>query len=223
MKPMAFFEWLTKRKKPLSRMTRSELMTVMVGGFATIAGGVLAMYVGMLQEHIPGIAGHLMAASVMGAPATFVIAKVICPETETPATLGTLQIEVPRTAANVMEAFGDGVTQGLQLALNIAAMLLAFVAIMALIKIRDIMSRKVFALQGRDIKEIAGDCLSCEETTRLRSLKKVSEDLEALYRHHKNQACRERGNASRYAKKLRNEKLLDREFRKVLGRFARGA
>lgn len=117
----------------LARMTRSELLTVMVGGFATIAGGVMAMYVGMLHEQIPGIAGHLMAASVMGAPATLVIAKIICPETETPVTLGTLRVEVPKTAANIMEAFGDGVTQGLQLALNIAAMLLAFVAIMALV------------------------------------------------------------------------------------------
>ena len=62
-------------------MTKSELMAVMTGGFATVAGGVMAIYVGML-ENIPGIAGHLMAASIMSAPAALVIAKIIYPETE---------------------------------------------------------------------------------------------------------------------------------------------
>lgn len=117
----------------LRTMTRSELMTVMLGGFATIAGGVLALYVSFLQRLIPDIAGHLMAASVMSAPAALVFAKILCPETETPTTLGTLSIEVPRTAGNVLEAFGDGVTQGLSLALNIGAMLLAFVAAVAMV------------------------------------------------------------------------------------------
>ncbi|MFV0446812.1 MAG: NupC/NupG family nucleoside CNT transporter [Planctomycetaceae bacterium] len=117
----------------LKTMTRSELLTVMIGGFATIAGGVLALYVLFLQRELPNIAGHLMAASVMSAPAALVIAKLMLPETETPDTLGTLHIEIPRTAANAVEAFGDGVTQGLQLALNIGAMLLAFVAMVALV------------------------------------------------------------------------------------------
>ena len=117
----------------LDRMTRSELLTVMVGGFATVAGGVLALYVSFLQATIPDIAGHLMAASVMSAPAALVVSKIMIPETETPDTLGTLHVEVPLTSANPLEAFGDGVTQGLQLALNIGAMLLAFVAAVALV------------------------------------------------------------------------------------------
>lgn len=117
----------------LAEMTRSELLTVMVGGFATIAGGVMAIYVGMLQERIPDIAGHLMAASVMSAPAALVMAKIIQPETGQPATLGLVRVAIPRTASNVIEAFGDGVTQGLQLALNIGAMLIAFVAGVAML------------------------------------------------------------------------------------------
>lgn len=117
----------------LKTMTRSELLTVMIGGFATIAGGVLALYVLFLQSELPDIAGHLMASSVMSAPAALVVAKLMIPETETPVTLGQVHIEIPQTAANAVEAFGDGVTQGLQLALNIGAMLLAFVAMVALV------------------------------------------------------------------------------------------
>lgn len=117
----------------LAQMTRSELLTVMVGGFATIAGGVMALYIGMLSHALPDIAGHLMAASVMSAPAALVIAKILQPETDEPVTLGDIRVRVPRTAGNVVEAFGDGVTSGLQLALNIGAMLIAFVAAVALV------------------------------------------------------------------------------------------
>lgn len=117
----------------LGRMTRSELLTVMVGGFATIAGGVMALYIGMLSPSLPDIAGHLMAASVMSAPAALVIAKILQPEIDQPATLGDVRVHVPRTAGNVIEAFGDGVASGLQLALNIGAMLIAFVAAVALV------------------------------------------------------------------------------------------
>jgi CNT family concentrative nucleoside transporter len=121
----------------LKLMTRSELMAVMVGGFATIAGGVMAAYVGMLKGAFgtlaPEFAGHLMAASVMSAPAALVMAKILCPETETPTTLGMVAVTVERTNANALEAFGDGVTQGLQLALNVGAMLIAFLAAVALI------------------------------------------------------------------------------------------
>lgn len=109
------------------KMTRSELMTVMVSGFATIAGGVLAIYAGFLQE-IPGIAGHLIAASLMSAPAGLVIAKILFPETETPATLGTLKLDTGPRATNLLEAFGDGAIDGMKLALNIGAMLIAFIA-----------------------------------------------------------------------------------------------
>ncbi|MCB0845945.1 MAG: NupC/NupG family nucleoside CNT transporter [Bacteroidetes bacterium] len=113
-------------------MTKSEIMTIMVGGFATVAGGVMAIYVAMLSD-IPGIAGHLMAASIMSAPAAIVIAKIMYPETEESETKGTLAVKVERTADNVMEALGDGATDGLKLAANIGAMLIAFVAMVAMI------------------------------------------------------------------------------------------
>ena len=117
----------------LSGMTRSELMTVMCGGFATIAGGVMAIYVGVLREHVPNIAGHLMAASVMGAPAALVIAKIMHPETEMSQTAGGATITLERRTRNLLEAVGNGATDGLRLALNIAAMLIAIVALVALV------------------------------------------------------------------------------------------
>lgn len=134
-------------------MTRSELTTVMVGGFATVAGGVLAAYVGMLSGWFPGIASHLLAASVMNAPAGLVLAKILCPETEVPVTRGGLPTEALRDAdeppksgllglfrfrrktddANVIEAAASGAATGVQLAINVAAMLMAFVALVALV------------------------------------------------------------------------------------------
>ncbi|MFO1092268.1 MAG: nucleoside transporter C-terminal domain-containing protein [Planctomycetaceae bacterium] len=117
----------------LAGMTRSELMTVMCGGFATIAGGVMAIYVGVLHEYLPNIAGHLMAASVMGAPAAIVIAKIMHPETETSQTAGGAAIQMERRSRNLLEAVGNGATDGLKLALNIAAMLIAIVALVALV------------------------------------------------------------------------------------------
>ena len=117
----------------VARMTYSELNTVMVGGFATIAGGVMAAYVGMLSPYFPDIAGHLLTASVMNAPAGLVISKLLVPEVHEPQTKGTLKLDVPRTEANVIEAAAGGAAQGLQLALNVAAMLLAFIALIALL------------------------------------------------------------------------------------------
>jgi CNT family concentrative nucleoside transporter len=114
-------------------MTRSELNTVMVGGFATVAGGVLAAYVGMLRGWFPDIAGHLLAASVMNAPAGLYLSKILMPETETPVTKGSLRMEVEKPGANVIEAAASGAGQGMQLALNVGAMLMAFVALVALI------------------------------------------------------------------------------------------
>jgi CNT family concentrative nucleoside transporter len=116
----------------VERMTMSELMAVMTGGFATVAGGVLAAYVLMLVAFFPDIAGHLMAASVMSAPAALVVAKLMHPETETPVTSGTLGIEVERRDANVVDAAARGASEGLMLALNVGAMLLAFVALIAM-------------------------------------------------------------------------------------------
>ncbi len=114
-------------------MTQSELVTVMVGGFATVAGGVMAAYVGMLQGQFPGIAAHLLAASVMNAPAGLVLSKIIRPETETPVTKTSLELRVEKTDGSVIEAAANGASTGLQLALNVAAMLMAFIALVALL------------------------------------------------------------------------------------------
>ena len=116
----------------IQHMTKSELMAVMTGGFATVAGGVLAIYVMWLTD-IPGIAGHLLAASVMSAPGALVVAKIIYPETESSETMGDLKINIEQKSTNAMEALGDGATSGLKLAANVAAMLVAFVSLVAMI------------------------------------------------------------------------------------------
>ncbi len=117
----------------VQRMTQSELITVMIGGFATVAGGVMAAYVAMLSGRFPGIAGHLLAASVMNAPAGLLLAKMIRPETDVPVTRDSLHIEVERTDSNVIEAAASGALTGLQLALNVGAMLMAFIALIAML------------------------------------------------------------------------------------------
>lgn len=114
-------------------MTRSELMAVMTGGFATVAGGVLAAYVGMLRDHFPDIAGHLIAASVMSAPAALVVAKVIVPEVDTPKSAQSLALETEKPHVNVIDAAAGGAGEGLKLALNVGAMLLAFLALVAML------------------------------------------------------------------------------------------
>jgi concentrative nucleoside transporter, CNT family len=108
----------------LETMTRSELMAMMTAGMGTVAGGVLAAYVGMGVD-----AGHLLTASLMSAPASLVIAKIMVPETESSLTMGTVRIDVPRIDVNVIDAACRGASEGLKLALNVAAMLIAFVAI----------------------------------------------------------------------------------------------
>jgi concentrative nucleoside transporter, CNT family len=114
-------------------MTMSELHAVMTGGFATVAGGVMAAYVGMLIAFFPDIAGHLIAASVMSAPAALAISKVMYPETEESVTRGEIRIEMEKTDANVIDAAARGASEGLFLALNVGAMLLAFIALLALL------------------------------------------------------------------------------------------
>ena len=116
----------------ISSMTKSELMTVMVGGFATVAGSVLALYVSWLNN-IPSIAGHLLAASVMSAPAALMIAKIIYPETEKPKTFDSKNIDVNTTDTNAMDAIGRGATDGMKLAANVAAMLIAFISMVAMV------------------------------------------------------------------------------------------
>lgn len=117
----------------VGEMTESELMAVMVGGFATVAGGVMAAYVGMLRTHFPDIAGHLIAASVLSAPAGLVMAKVILPEKSAPRTAGTLELDAKTPYANVIDAAATGAADGLKLAMNVGAMLLAFMALVALV------------------------------------------------------------------------------------------
>lgn len=129
----------------LAGMTRSELYTVMVGGMATVAGGVMASYVQMLgisMAEAKGIAVsaaqlqfavHLITASVMAAPASIVISKIIHPETGVPQTKGTVKIKVEKGASNVIEAAATGAADGLKLALNVGGMLIVFIAFIYLI------------------------------------------------------------------------------------------
>ncbi|TPW21185.1 MAG: concentrative nucleoside transporter, CNT family [Elusimicrobia bacterium] len=114
-------------------MTQSELLAVMAGGFANTAGGVLAAYVGMLHSHFPDIAGHLIAQSVMSAPAALACAKIVIPETEKPLTGSHVKMTHEKIDANVIDAAARGASEGLQLAFNVAAMLLAFIALIAMV------------------------------------------------------------------------------------------
>jgi concentrative nucleoside transporter, CNT family len=115
-------------KPYLSKMTASELTCVMVGGFATVAGGVMAVYISFGIDPV-----HLITASVISAPATLVIAKVMRPEEETPETADTTKVEIPKAAENILDAVTQGTSDGLKLALNVAAMLIVFLALVAAI------------------------------------------------------------------------------------------
>jgi len=115
-------------KPYVGSMTLSELHAVMTGGFATIAGGVMAAYISL---GVP--AQHLIAASVMSAPAALAMSKLLYPETEKSQTAGTVNIKVERTAANGIDAAATGAIEGLKLVGNIAAMLIAFLALVALV------------------------------------------------------------------------------------------
>ncbi len=129
----------------IGSMTNSEVLTIMVGGMATIAGGVMASYIQMLGQsfadanHIPlaqaqlKFAVQLLAASTMAAPASLAISKIIYPEVEEPKTKGTVKLEVEKNASNVIEAAATGAGDGLQLALNVGGMLLAFIALIAML------------------------------------------------------------------------------------------
>jgi CNT family concentrative nucleoside transporter len=121
----------------IAKMTESELFTMMVGGMATIAGAVLAAYISMLGGTDPEAqlfyARHLLAASVMAAPATIVIAKILRPEVGESLTRGTVKLHVEKTAGNTIEAAANGAADGVRLALNVGGMLLAFIALIALL------------------------------------------------------------------------------------------
>ncbi|HEX9190075.1 MAG TPA: NupC/NupG family nucleoside CNT transporter [Vicinamibacteria bacterium] len=117
----------------VNTLTASELFTVMVGGFATVAGGVLAAYTLMLQDAFPNIAGHLLAASVMNAPAGLLLSKIIRPEVDVPLSRDSLHVAVEKPDANVIEAAASGAGVGVQLALNVGGMLMAFIGLIAML------------------------------------------------------------------------------------------
>lgn len=167
----------------VAKMTQSELMAVMTGGFATVAGGVLAAYVGLLVSYFPDIAGHLIAASVMSAPAALMIAKIMQPETETPETAGALQfgerarvedvdtsaqgpeelfrpLDLERPDVNAIDAAARGASEGLQLALNVGAMLLAFIALIALLNALLAGALGLVGVEGVTLEGILGALLA---------------------------------------------------------------
>lgn len=115
-------------KPYVGQMTRSEIMCLMTGGMATVAGGVMAAYVGFGID-----AGHLLAASVMSAPAAIVCAKLMIPESEVSMTAGVVRMDLPKLSQNVIDAAATGASDGLKLAANVAAMLLAFIALIAML------------------------------------------------------------------------------------------
>ncbi|MCP4150817.1 MAG: NupC/NupG family nucleoside CNT transporter [bacterium] len=129
----------------IGSMTQSELFTIMVGGMATVAGGVMASYVQMLGASMAAVQGitvnaaqlkfavHLITASVMAAPASIVISKILYPETKVPKTKGDVKIHVEKGASNVIEAAANGAADGLKLALNVGGMLIVFIAFIYLL------------------------------------------------------------------------------------------
>ncbi len=112
----------------LPEMTQSELMTVMTSGMAHISGGIMAAYILFGIE-----AKHLLTAVIMTAPGTIMMAKMLVPETETPKTMGSVTLKVEQTDVNVIDAAGRGTGEGLHLALNVGAMLISFLALIALV------------------------------------------------------------------------------------------
>jgi len=111
----------------LPKMTQSELMTVMTAGMAHVSGSIMAAYIAFGIE-----ARHLLTAVIMTAPGTIMMAKILEPETQVPETLGGVKIEIPRTDVNVVDAAARGTSEGLHLMLNVIAMLISFIALIAL-------------------------------------------------------------------------------------------
>ena len=128
----------------LPRMTESELMTVMTAGMAHISGGVMAAYIIFGAK-----AEHLLTAVIMTAPGTLMMAKLFVPETGQPETMGTVKLDVERTDVNVIDAIGRGTGEGLHLALNVGAMLISFLALVALIN-------AILGIVGLSMQQILG-------------------------------------------------------------------
>ena len=121
-------------KPYIPKMTNSEIFCVMTAGMATIAAGVEGAYVGMLKDRIQDIAGHLLTASVMGAIGALIVAKIIFPETEEPLTAGKSNLveSEEKVDSNVLEAVSRGASDGISLALNVGAMLIVFISLIAI-------------------------------------------------------------------------------------------
>jgi CNT family concentrative nucleoside transporter len=128
----------------LPRMTESELMTVMTAGMAHISGGIMAAYIAFGIEP-----RHLLTSVIMTAPGTLMLAKMFVPETAVPETLGTVKLDIEKTDVNVIDAAGRGTSEGLQLALNVGAMLISFMALIAL-------TNAVLGLVGLSMQQIFG-------------------------------------------------------------------
>jgi concentrative nucleoside transporter, CNT family len=128
----------------LPRMTESELMTVMTAGMAHISGGIMAAYILFGIE-----AQHLLTAVIMTAPGTLMMAKLFVPETRVPETMGTVKLQIEKTDVNVIDAVGRGTGEGLHLALNVGAMLISFLALVALLN-------AVLGLVGLSMEQILG-------------------------------------------------------------------
>ncbi|OFV92115.1 MAG: Na+ dependent nucleoside transporter domain-containing protein [Acidobacteria bacterium RIFCSPLOWO2_12_FULL_65_11] len=132
----------------LARLTESELMTIMTCGMAHISGGMMAAYTIFGVE-----AKFLLAAVIMTAPGTLVIAKMLVPETGMPQTMGTVKLETERTDVNIIDAAARGTGEGLMLALNVGAMLISFIALIALVN-------AVLGLAGTSLQQIFGFVLA---------------------------------------------------------------
>ena len=152
----------------LEKMTRSELLAIMTGGMATIAGGVMAAYIQMLGDSFAQARGialeaarlqfaeQLLGASVMAAPAALVLAKIMIPETGTPVTAGTVKLKFKHPAKNVIDAAASGASDGLKLAANVGAMLLAFIALIAMVNYFLGWSGGLFGLENLTLETILG-------------------------------------------------------------------
>ena len=137
----------------ISEMTESELNAIMTGGMATIAGSVMAAYIGMLG---PEWAPHLLAASIMGAPAGLVMAKLLCPETGEPKTAGTVKLEVEIKESSVIEAAAKGAQDGMHVAFIVAAMLIGFISLLALVNAGFALIGDLIHVKGLTLEVILG-------------------------------------------------------------------
>lgn len=133
----------------VEKMTESELFCLMSAGMATIAGSVMAVYIGILKPHFPQVAGHILSASLMSAPAAVVIAKIMIPETGAPLTAGKVQVTYEKQDVNFIDAAARGAIDGVQLAIYVAAMLIAFIALVAMVN-------AFFGLFGTSFETILG-------------------------------------------------------------------